>query len=66
MREPFDVLAGTGTAQKAMLDYLVEHNGDQHRSLEDALKLAAKTWPSHGHGRARRKQRGRGTREARD
>jgi proteasome alpha subunit len=44
MREPFDVLAGTGDAQKAMLDYLVEHNGDPHRSLEDALKLAAKTW----------------------
>src|SRR6266446_327378 len=44
MKEPFDVLAGTSEAQKAMLDYLVEHNGDQHRSLEDALKLAAKTW----------------------
>jgi proteasome alpha subunit len=44
LREPFDVLAGTGDAQKSMLDYLVEHNGDQHRSLEDALRLAAKTW----------------------
>jgi proteasome alpha subunit len=44
MKERFDVLAGTGDAQKAMLDYLVEHNGDPRRSLEDALKLAAKTW----------------------
>jgi proteasome alpha subunit len=44
MKESFDVLAGTADAQKAMLDYLVEHNGDHHRSLEDALRLAAKTW----------------------
>ena len=44
LREPFDVLAGTADAQKAMLEYLVEHNGDQGRSLEDALKLAARTW----------------------
>jgi len=44
MREPFDVLAGTSEAEKAMLDYLVEHNGNPRRSLEDALKLAAKTW----------------------
>ena len=44
MKEPFDVLAGTSEAEKAMLDYLVEHDGNQRRSLEDALKLAAKTW----------------------
>lgn len=44
MKERFDVLAGTGDAQKAMLEYLVEHNGNERRSLEDALKLAAKTW----------------------
>jgi proteasome alpha subunit len=44
MKESFDVLAGTADAQKAMLDYLVEQNGNQRRSLEDALKLAAKTW----------------------
>jgi proteasome alpha subunit len=43
-KEPFDVLAGTGEAEKAMLDYLLEHNGDPRRTLEDALKLAAKTW----------------------
>lgn len=44
MKEPFDVLAGVGEAEKAMLDYLVEHNGNPRRTLEDALKLAAKTW----------------------
>ncbi len=44
MKERFDVLAGTAEAQKAMLDYLVEHNSSQRRSLEDTLKLAAKTW----------------------
>jgi proteasome alpha subunit len=43
-KEPFDVLAGTGEAEKAMLDYLVEHDGDPRRALDDALKLAAKTW----------------------
>jgi proteasome alpha subunit len=44
MKERFDVLAGTADAQKAMLDYLVEHNGGSRGSLDDALKLAAKTW----------------------
>jgi len=44
MKERFDVLAGTAEAQKAMLDYLVEHNGNPKRSLDDALKLAVKTW----------------------
>ena len=44
MKESFDVLAGTGEAQKAMLDYLVEHNGNPRRALDDALKLAARTW----------------------
>ena len=44
MKERFDVLAGTADAQKAMLDYLVEHNGNPKRSLDDALKLAVKTW----------------------
>jgi proteasome alpha subunit len=43
-KEPFDVLAGVNDAQKAMLDYLVEHNGNPRRSLEDALRLAARTW----------------------
>jgi proteasome alpha subunit len=43
-KEPFDVLAGTGDANKAMLGYLIEHNGNPRRSLDDALKLAAKTW----------------------
>jgi proteasome alpha subunit len=44
MKEGFDVLAGTPFAQKAMLDYLGEQDGNQRRSLEDALQLAAKTW----------------------
>jgi proteasome alpha subunit len=43
-KEPFDVLAGTGDADKAMLDYLMEHDGNSRRALDDALKLAAKTW----------------------
>ncbi|HVM62928.1 MAG TPA: hypothetical protein VMV72_18850 [Verrucomicrobiae bacterium] len=43
-KESFDVLAGTHDAQKAMLDYLVEHDGDPRRALDDALKLAAKVW----------------------
>jgi proteasome alpha subunit len=43
-KEPFDVLAGTHEAQKAMLDYLVEHNGSPRRTLDDALRLAAKAW----------------------
>jgi proteasome alpha subunit len=43
-KEPFDVLAGTSEAEKTMMNYLVEHNGDSHRSLDDALKLAAKAW----------------------
>lgn len=43
-KEPFDVLAGTSEAEKAMLDSLLEHNGNPRRSLDDALKLAATTW----------------------
>lgn len=43
-KEPFDVLAGTSEAEKAMLDYLLEHNGNPRRTLDDALKLAVKTW----------------------
>ena len=43
-REPFDVLAGTNDAEKAMLEYLLEHNGDPRRSLDEALRLAAATW----------------------
>ncbi len=43
-KEPFDVLAGTSEAEKTMMNYLVEHNGDSRRSLDDALKLAARTW----------------------
>ena len=43
-KEPFDVLAGTSEAEKAMMDYLVEHDGNPRRSLEDAIKLAARTW----------------------
>jgi proteasome alpha subunit len=44
MKEPFDVLAGTAEAEKQMLDYLLEHGGNPRRSLDDALRLAAKTW----------------------
>jgi proteasome alpha subunit len=43
-KEPFDVLAGTTEAEKAMLDYLAENNGNPRRPLDDALRLAAKTW----------------------
>src|ERR1039458_2593868 len=42
--EPFHVLAGTIEAQQAMLNFLVEHDGNPRRALDDALKLAAKTW----------------------
>ncbi|HUK82059.1 MAG TPA: hypothetical protein VLZ12_05440 [Verrucomicrobiae bacterium] len=44
MKEPFDVLAGTADAERQMLDYLVDNNGNARRSLDDALKLAAQTW----------------------
>ncbi len=44
MREPFDVLAGAKEAEEQMLQYLVEHNGNSRRALDDALRLAAKTW----------------------
>jgi proteasome alpha subunit len=44
MKESFDVLAGTSKAERAMLEYLVENNGNPRRSLDDALRLAAKTW----------------------
>jgi proteasome alpha subunit len=44
MREPFDVLAGTKEAEEQMLHYLVEHNGNSKRSLDDTLRLAAKSW----------------------
>jgi len=44
MREPFEVLAGTGDAEKQMLSYLVDNNGNPRRSLDDALRLAARTW----------------------
>ena len=44
MKEPFDVLAGTGEAQEQMLKYLVDNNGSPRRSLDDALQLAARTW----------------------
>lgn len=43
-KEPFAVLAGLAQAEQAMLKYLLEHNGNAKRSLEDAVKLAAKTW----------------------
>ena len=43
-KEPIHVLAGTTDAENAMANYLVEQDGNPRRSLEDALKLAAKTW----------------------
>lgn len=43
-KEPFEVVAGTHEAEKAMLDYLIEHNGNARRSLDESLKLAAKVW----------------------
>jgi hypothetical protein len=44
MREPFDVVAGTREAEHHMLNYLLEHNGDAKRSLDAALRLAARAW----------------------
>lgn len=44
LKEPFDVLAGAGKAEETMLRYLVDHNGNPRRSLDDALRLAAQTW----------------------
>ncbi|HUJ08810.1 MAG TPA: 20S proteasome subunit A/B [Verrucomicrobiae bacterium] len=43
-KEPFDVLAGTSEAEKAMLDHLLERNGNPRRSLDDTLKLAVTAW----------------------
>ncbi len=44
MKESFDVLGGTADAEKKMLDYLVEHDGSPRRTLDDAVRLAAKAW----------------------
>jgi proteasome alpha subunit len=44
MKEPFEVLAGTSEAEKQMLNFLVDNNGNPRRSLDDALRLAARTW----------------------
>jgi proteasome alpha subunit len=43
-KQPFEVLAGTREAEQHMIDYLQEHDGNPRRSLEDALKLAARAW----------------------
>jgi proteasome alpha subunit len=43
-KEPIHVLAGTTDAEDAMANYLIDQDGNPRRSLEDALKLAAKTW----------------------
>jgi proteasome alpha subunit len=44
LKEPFDVLAGASKAEELMLHYLVEHNGNPRRSLDEAIRLAAQTW----------------------
>lgn len=44
LKEPFRVLAGVPDAEQQMLSYLLEHNGSTRRSLDEALRLAAKTW----------------------
>lgn len=44
LKEPFDVVAGTAEAEQEMLNFLVEHDGDPRRSLDDAIRLAIKTW----------------------
>jgi len=44
MKEPFDVLAGSPKAEEAMLNYLVEHNSNPRRSLDDTIRLAAQAW----------------------
>ncbi len=43
-KEVIEVVAGTHEAERAMLDYLIDHNGNARGSLDDALKLAAKAW----------------------
>ena len=43
-KEPFDVLAGAAEAERQMMDYLVDNDGNSRRSLEETLKLAAQTW----------------------
>lgn len=44
VKEPFHALAGSTATETQMLNYLVEHDGNPRRSLDDALKLALKTW----------------------
>ena len=44
LKEPFDVIAGTEDAEKAMLQFLLDQNQNPRRSLDEALRIAAKTW----------------------
>ena len=43
-KDTCEVIAGTHEAEQAMLNFLIEHDGNPRRSLDDALKLAAKAW----------------------
>ncbi len=43
-KQPYEVVAGTADAEKQMLDYLADNDGNARRSLESALQLAAQTW----------------------
>src|SRR5438876_1917203 len=43
-KESYDVLAGNADAEKQMIDYLADNDGNSRRSLESALQLAAQTW----------------------
>ena len=43
-KESLDVLAGSADAERKMLQYLQEHDSDPRRSLDEALKVAAKAW----------------------
>jgi proteasome alpha subunit len=43
-KQSYEVVAGTAEAEKQMLDYLADNDGNSRRSLENALQLAAQTW----------------------
>jgi proteasome alpha subunit len=44
VKEPFHVLAGSPAIEKEMLGYLVEQDGNARRGLDEAIKLALRTW----------------------
>lgn len=43
-KQPYEVVAGAADAEKQMLEYLADNDGNTRRTLENALQLAAQTW----------------------